>query len=290
VVVTERIEVPISGLTMAGLAWGPTDAPLALCLHGYPDTAWTYRHLGPALSARGWRVVAPFNRGYRPTGLAADGVYQVGALVRDTLELARALRGDEPLTLIGHDLGAATATGVAVVEPERVRRLVTMAVPPIPAFFEDKRVLLRQGPPSWYQLANNVPALPELLFERFARLLWHRWSPGYDATEDLAHLWESLPTRADRAAALAYYRYTFQPWRQRRELAAEERGWRQVPPVATLYLHGEHDGCVRPAVVLPAREVLPPGSAAQVVPGCGHFLHLEQPDDVNRRILEFIEG
>jgi pimeloyl-ACP methyl ester carboxylesterase len=286
----ERITVPVPGLNVSALAWGPADGALALCLHGYPDTAWTYRYLGPFLAERGWRVVAPFNRGYLPTGVASDGVYQVGALVRDALNVAGALRGDEPFVLIGHDWGAAAATGAAVVASDRIRRLVTMAVPPIPAFYVDKRVLLRQALPSWYQLANNMPVLPEMLFTRFVQSLWRRWSPGYDATEDLTLLWESLPTRAERSAALDYYRFTFQPWRQRTELKAEERAWQQVPPMATLYLHGERDGCVRSAVAAPAGELLPPGSAAHVVSGCGHFLQLERPDTVNQLIADFITG
>ena len=48
---------------------GPGDGPLVVALHGFPDTAWTWRHLGPHLAARGLRVVAPFLRGYAPSGL-----------------------------------------------------------------------------------------------------------------------------------------------------------------------------------------------------------------------------
>ena len=44
--------------------------PLALCLHGFPDTAHTWRHLLPALAEMGYRAVAPFTRGYAPTSLA----------------------------------------------------------------------------------------------------------------------------------------------------------------------------------------------------------------------------
>jgi len=89
--VTERLRLRAGAIDFAALAWGPQDGPLALCLHGCPDTAWTWRWLGPVLAERGWRVVAPWMRGYAPTGLAPDGGYQVGALVRDAVELHRAL-------------------------------------------------------------------------------------------------------------------------------------------------------------------------------------------------------
>ena len=49
---------------------GPDDGPLALCLHGFPDTAHTWRHLLPELAAAGYRAVAPFLRGYAPTAAA----------------------------------------------------------------------------------------------------------------------------------------------------------------------------------------------------------------------------
>ncbi len=69
----ETLHLTVENIPFTALAWGPTDGPLALCLHGYPDTARTWRHLGPVLAERGWRVVAPYTRGYAPTGLAADG-------------------------------------------------------------------------------------------------------------------------------------------------------------------------------------------------------------------------
>ena len=68
---TEPEVVPI-GLSTVVFApcLGSDDGPLVVALHGFPDTAWTWRHLGPHLAARGLRVVAPFLRGYAPSGLA----------------------------------------------------------------------------------------------------------------------------------------------------------------------------------------------------------------------------
>jgi pimeloyl-ACP methyl ester carboxylesterase len=61
------------------------DGPLALCLHGFPDSAHTWRHLLPRLAAAGFHAVAPFMRGYAPTAVPADGCYQIGALVADAV-------------------------------------------------------------------------------------------------------------------------------------------------------------------------------------------------------------
>ena len=68
------------------------DGPLVLCLHGFPDSAWTWRHLLPELADAGFHAVAPFMRGYAPTELPADGSYQLGALVADDGRAARRAR------------------------------------------------------------------------------------------------------------------------------------------------------------------------------------------------------
>lgn len=278
-----RIESPDLGI--GALAWGPADGPLALCLHGYPDTAWTYRHLGPTLAERGWRVVAPYSRGYAPTDLPADGAYQIGALVRDAVEVRRALGIRDRAVLIGHDWGAIAAAGAAVATPDLFDRLVLLAVPPIPALLADKKLLLRQAPSSWYTLVNQIPWLPEAVLGRFVPLLWSRWSPGYDAAEDLRYLWQSLNSRARRTAAVRYYRANAQPWRRQSAYRPEQRAAMKVPKVPTMYLHGAEDGCVRSAVVEQARPLV---EEAHVIPGSGHFLHLERPEAVNQLISSFI--
>src|SRR3954453_15925726 len=82
--------VKANGLQFGYLEDGPRDGPLALCLHGFPDSAWSWRHLLPALAGAGFHAVAPFLRGYAPTAVPADGRYQTGALVADTIGLHEA--------------------------------------------------------------------------------------------------------------------------------------------------------------------------------------------------------
>ncbi len=89
----EQRTITANGLEFAYLRRGPEDGPLALCLHGFPDTAHTWRYLLPELAAAGFRAVAPFLRGYAPTQIPADGRYQIGALVQDANALHEALGG-----------------------------------------------------------------------------------------------------------------------------------------------------------------------------------------------------
>ena len=103
--------VEANGVTFHCLTAG--SGPLALCLHGFPDTPHSWRHLMVDLARAGYRAVAPFQRGYAPTTVPADGRYQSGVLSVDANALHEALGGDGSAVLIGHDWGAAAAHGAA---------------------------------------------------------------------------------------------------------------------------------------------------------------------------------
>jgi pimeloyl-ACP methyl ester carboxylesterase len=283
-----------SGLSFAALGWGPDDGPLALCLHGYPDTAWTWRFLGPALAERGWRVVAPFMRGYAPTDLAPDGCYQTGALIRDATLAHSALGGDRRAVLIGHDWGAVAAYGGATGDTPW-RRVVALAIPPprmLVGLGLSARERLSRGarqlPLSWYMLYQQVPLLAERSLDRLIPRLWADWSPGFDATEDLDRVFAAIGAPARRTAAMRYYRAMLQPWCRSREYAAEQRSLFSRLEAPVLYMHGANDGCMRAELAVGAEEALPPGSEVEVVAGVGHFLQLERPDEINVRIADFI--
>jgi pimeloyl-ACP methyl ester carboxylesterase len=285
-------------VTLTSLVWGDVDdhaRPLALLLHGFPDTAYTWRHLGPALAAAGYRAVAPFSRGYAPSTLPTDGSYHVSALMDDALALHRAYDADDRAVLVGHDWGAITANGIAASTANPFRRIVSMAVPPFSAMNPRRddvgrwlRILPRQAAMSWYTLYNQLPGLPERSFDRLVAHLWRRWSPGYDATDDLAHLAAALPDDAHRSAAIGYYRAQPRPWQLPGRYQPLARDWTGEPKVPLLYLQGADDGCLDPRWAGRIGDRLPNGSLVAVVEGAGHFLQLERADVVNARVLEFV--
>lgn len=269
------------------------DGPLALCLHGFPDSAWGWRHLLPALAGAGFRAVAPFLRGYAPTEVPADGVYQTGALAADAVALHEALGGDADAVLLGHDWGAMATYGAASLEPGRWRRVVGMAVPPAGAMgqgFLSYDQLRR----SWYMfffqhpLADVVVPLDDLAF---VDRLWADWSPGYDAADDLPRVKDALRDPANLAAALGYYRATLGDGPTRERYDAAQQATQQPPPQPTLYLHGLTDGCVGAELATGVESSLTAaGSRVVMVEGAGHFLHLEQPDVVNPLVVDFLGG
>jgi pimeloyl-ACP methyl ester carboxylesterase len=281
----EQLTIEASGMTFGALAWGDSTAPLALLVHGYPDSAWTWRHLGPLLADRGWRAVAPFTRGYAPSDLAPNDSYLINDQIGDILALQTALGDDARSVLIGHDWGAVATWGVTAVEPSRFDRYVTLAVPPTAALlkaFTSLKTLpiaLRQARMSWYIFYNQLPA-SERGLDRVIPKLWRDWSPGYDAHEDIAHVFAALSGPGRRRAALRYYRDT---------LRGGPRGTSTAEPGApALYLHGAQDGCMQAAIGGLFPEVFAAGSTVEIVPGVGHFLHLEDPVGVGGLIADYL--
>ena len=266
--------------------------PLALCLHGFPDSAQTWRYLLPELADAGFHAVAPFMRGYAPTGIPADGAYQIAALAADAAALHDALGGDADAVLIGHDWGAETAYCAAAHSPHRWRRLVTLAVPPAgldAELFSDYEQLKKFFYVFMFRdplgFAEEVVAADEIAF---IDRLWRDWSPGFEASEHLSLVKESLREPANLAAAIGYYRAVgaAPPGRY----AAEERALGRQPPQPTLYLHGSADGCIGADLARGAERLLAPSSRMIVIERAGHFLHLEQPAEVNAHILAWIRA
>ena len=88
--VSDTVEIELDHVRLSALTWGPADGPLALLLHGFPDSAHTWRHLGPRpRPTQGYRVVAPFTRGYAPVERPPDGRSDVGALMADAVGVHR---------------------------------------------------------------------------------------------------------------------------------------------------------------------------------------------------------
>jgi pimeloyl-ACP methyl ester carboxylesterase len=281
--------VVANGLEFAYLEAG--HGPLALCLHGFPDSAHTWRHLLPQLADAGYHAVAPFLRGYAPTAVPADGRYQSGVLSQDAIALHEVLGGGPDAAIVGHDWGAPAAYGAAVSAPDRWSKVVGMAVPPGPALGQAIVTNPDQLKRSWYMfffqhpLADLVVPLDDLAF---VDRLWADWSPGFDATEELALLKPSLRDPANLGAALGYYRATVGGVGNDPALADLQAATQACPPQPVLYLHGSGDGCIGVEVAELANDLLPEHVRVHEIDFAGHFLHLERPAEVHELVLGFL--
>ncbi len=288
---SEPAVVHVNGVDLAYLEAGSPDDALVVCLHGFPDSPVTFRHLMPVLVEAGYRVVAPWLRGYPPSEVV-DGPYQVAALARDAIGLADALSPRRPAHCVGHDWGGLATYGAAVLSPGRWGRAVVLSVPPSMSFRPFLRRDWDQQRAAWYQFLFQMEPLAESVVSAddfaFIERLWRSWSPGWPV--DRAALEAARAAVRDGfPASLLFYRDTYQVQRQDPRLADDQRQILDGPvDVPTLVLHGQQDGCILPGAFADAAAYFSGTHAVEAVPGVGHFLHLERPEAVNDRIVAFL--
>ncbi|WP_337185566.1 alpha/beta fold hydrolase [Phenylobacterium sp.] len=267
-------------------AWEMGEGPPVLLVHGFPDTPATWRCLMPDLAAAGFRAVAVTCRGYEASSIPADGDFGLAALVDDVIGWLDAL-GAERAHLIGHDWGSSLVQLAAAKAPDRIVSLTVLAVAHPAAFAALLPSDLEQVERSWYIFLLQRPDLPELLIAEHGLLehFWRRWSPGWEPDPHaIASMQQAFADPSVARSTLAYYRRAFD---------ADGRRWAEAatllsaPILApTLGLAGARDGCVSAELF---RQALPPeifrgGREVDVLPGVGHFLHLEAPGRANARI------
>jgi pimeloyl-ACP methyl ester carboxylesterase len=276
--------IKANGIQFAYMEMG--EGPLVLFLHGFPDTAYSFLPLMNIVADAGYRVVAPFMRGYFPTSRSEEGDYSVLGLAKDVLAIIDALAmGDEKAIVIGHDWGAFAAYTAANLEPEKIRVLVQMSVPHMHVSNFSWSQIRR----SWYVWFFQLPKLPELRLPKndfeFIDKLYSAWSPNWSySAADIAEVKKSLAAEGGVKAALTYYRAMV-----RGMTLQQMRLMQKQTSVPTLLIAGEADGSV-------GIEQFQNMSAAYTdffrfisYPRVGHFPHCENTAELATDILEFIK-
>ena len=358
-----RTVAGINGLTMQLLEAGPATErrPLLLLLHGFPELAYSWRRVMPALAAAGYYVVAPDQRGYGGTSgwdPAYDGdlaSFRMLNLVRDTLGLVDALGYRQVAAVIGHDAGAGVAAWCSLIRPDLFRSAVLMSAPfagppplrPVPqarppmARFDAELAALE--PPrkhyQWYY--SSRPANADMLhceqgLHAFLRSYYHYKSAdwpgnrpyrlqGWSAAElarlptyYVMHRGDTMaqavapycPTPAAVAACrwlpddeLAVYRAAyaatgFQGGLQWYRCGTGGVGLAELQlfagrtiDVPSCFISGAHDWgvfqspgtCERMQETVCTRML-----ACHLVPGAGHWVQQEQPQQVTELLLDFL--
>jgi pimeloyl-ACP methyl ester carboxylesterase len=250
---------------------------LALCLHGFPESSFSWRHQMPLLARLGYLVWAPDLRGYggssRPAGLDA---YALPQLEEDVAALIEA-SGAREVLLIGHDWGAAIAWNYAMYGRVPIARLIIMNVPH-PALFARGLRTLRQLRKSSYIFFFQLPWLPERMLSRAHCAPIGRAFRGMAVDKSrfpddvLAVYRDNAAQPGALTAMLNYYRAL---------LRRRPRG-RAIRTITlpTLMLWGEVDAALGKELTFGTERYVP-DLTLRYLPGVSHWVQQEAPEAVN---------
>jgi pimeloyl-ACP methyl ester carboxylesterase len=260
---------------------------IALCLHGFPESRFSWRHQLPVLAEAGWHAVAPDLRGYgdtsRPEGRDA---YRMERLVEDVAALFDAF-GARRRLLIAHDWGALIAWSFAIARTRPLDGLVIMNVPHPAVFQRVLRSSFAQLRRSWYVFFFQVPFLPEaMLSARGARAIGEAFrGMAVDKTafpeSVLAHYRENARRPGALTAMINYYRANFLT------LAAKQAS--PVIEVPVLMIWGEADTALG-LELTEGYEGYVADFTLERLPGVSHWVQQEAPGEVNRRMLAWLSA
>ncbi len=261
-------------------------------LHGFPDCAENFKPQLEFFSNHGYEVIAPYLPGYHPKDKKLD-TYQSLRIAEEIIEFTKSVT-DKKISLFGHDWGASIAYGIAGLEPDLVNKMITVSVPhgiSVGASFLSDGDQQRK---SWYMFFFQLPIADLAVANNdfnFIERLWMDWSPNWPEYEPYAK--KTIKVLAEEnvlSNALAYYRCTFQESLQTERInKLAEQLMSQKIQMPSLYLHGENDGCIG-ANLSEGMESFFEDLEIKILPDCGHFLHLEKPDEVNKIILDFLSS
>ncbi|QXG77651.1 alpha/beta hydrolase [Modestobacter sp. L9-4] len=294
--------------------------PLVLLLHGFPETWRAWRAQLPALAAAGFRAVALDLRGNGTSSAPADvAAYRLEALVEDVVTVVHAL-GESTAVVVGHDVGSPVAAGAALLRPDVVRAVGLLGVPYTPPGGpRPSEVFAHIGGPdaefyvSWFQEPGRAEADiehdPRAWLTGFTTGLSgeSHASPGPDGLffvprgarmsdrfpDDPAPAWLD-PADLDAAAAelthtgatgaLNRYRNADRDWT---DLAGHTGAHLTQPAV---FIGGELDATSTwlADVIATQAETVPGLRSSTLLPGCGHWVQRERPEEVNRLLTEWL--
>jgi pimeloyl-ACP methyl ester carboxylesterase len=291
-------ELAVNGIRLHVSEQG--EGPLVVLCHGFPELAFSWRHQIPALAAAGYRVVAPDMRGFGLSSAPAEvEAYDVLTLCGDLVALLDEL-GEGEAIFVGHDWGGSLVWQLAWIHPERVRAVAGLSVPFVPRAPAAPIPIMRShlGEDFYIVWFQQPGVADEALGRDVRRTLTtsRQWTAGW-AEEDGAttrrpewlseqelEFYVSSFQRTGFSGGLNWYRNIDRNW----ELTAPY-GERRIEQPA-MFLTGELD---------PVRNFMPAEAMDGwvtdlreriVVPGAGHWVQQQAPEQVNAALLGFLAG
>ncbi|HSP37986.1 MAG TPA: alpha/beta hydrolase [Frankiaceae bacterium] len=255
------------------------DAETVLLLHGFPDSHKLWRYQVPVLREAGYRTVAPDLRGFGDSDRPADvDGYRLPHSVADAVAVLDAL-GVERAHVVCHDFGAVVGWLLAALQPERVDRLAVLSVGhPMTS----RRPTIEQREKQWYTLLFQFEDVAEQLLTRDDWALLREWTAG---TGDVENWLADLSRPGALTAGLNWYRANMHPARQLRDGP-------QVPSVAapTLGLWSDGDRYLTEDGMQRSAEFVQGSWRYERVEHASHWMQLDQPEMLNRLLLQHLRG
>ncbi len=290
----EKRFIETNGIHLHTIIDGDPQGEPIIFLHGFPDFWYSWRKQIPFFVEKGYRVIVPDQRGYNLSDKPSDVKdYRISTLAKDIAGLIDSF-GYEKVHLVGHDWGAAVAWWVAKIYPEKLKTLNILNVPyPSIMLREMKNGNLMQLLKSSYMFFFQLPLLPEKLiglngYKGMADVVKRNANPGSFTDEDMEKYREAWAQPNAMSAMLNWYRalLSTNPNKTYDEGdTSQKQGKIQVP---TLILWGEKDLFLTTKT---ARESLTVVENGELVffPKSTHWIQHDEPDDVNKHLLEFIQ-
>ncbi len=295
--------------------------PLVLLCHGFPESWYSWRHQIDALSAAGFRVVAPDMRGYGQTEAPeAIDQYTMMHLVGDMVGVLDALE-EATAFIVGHDWGAPVAWHAALLRPDRFRAVAGLSVPYRPrGTVLPTSVMPQTEQAVFYQLHFQQPGVAEAELEADIRaslrgILLQLSGDTPPGTADFSmvprngglrgrHRVADVPllpawltehdidvyagefAHAGFRGGLNWYRNIDRNW----QILAPYAGAKVTVPA--LYVAGERDLVLAfpgvSALVASLTDFVPALRQTIMLPGCGHWTQQERPEAVNAALIDFL--
>jgi pimeloyl-ACP methyl ester carboxylesterase len=316
---TDKSFIETNGIRLATRIEG--DGPLVILVHGFPETAYSWRKQVSPLVEAGYRVCVPDVRGYGNSDApGAVSAYAMEVMTRDFLGLAQAL-SDEPAVIVGHDWGAPLAWNTARLFPEQFRAVAGLSVPYAPPgdvapidlyhkLFTDKGRFFYQV---YFQDEGVAEAELEADVEDSLAKFYYAWSgdcPPNGWPTDKPHgdpVLKGLPrpdlplpwlTQDDLDSYAADFRTSgfrgpLNRYRNQREDHAFLKAHRSNPIIKqpSLFLYGDRDP-VLTMFRIPPEDLLPKTLAdlrgVHRLPGVGHWTQQEAPEAVNKALIDWL--
>jgi epoxide hydrolase 4 len=276
--------IETNGIKLHVMEAGPEDGPMMLFLHGFPEFWYAWRKQLPFFVQKGYRVVAPDQRGYnlsdKPEGVAA---YNIDELAKDIIGLLDAY-GQKQVRLVGHDWGASVSWWLALKYAERISKMVILNVPHPKVMAKHLFTDSRQMPKSWYIFYFQLPGAVEHLaastnYDFVLELISSNAKPGAFTPEDLGKYRQAFAQPGAFSAMVNWYRAMIQT------KALPPKSFNVTVPL--LFLWGEEDIAMIPEM---ADESMPYCTEGRLVklPGVTHWIQHEEASRVNEAIETFM--